>query len=154
MRTFGTFGAFYRGKSAHLAPPREGKEHVWHIFGMYLTATSRDGNAQFDVSQRGKNALLAHLAHFTVFLMIRRPPRYTLMPYTTIFPSRTGPRRPGTETRNLTSPREGKAHFWHIWRILQREKRTFGASQRGKRARLAHFRHVLDRDVPGRKRAI
>src|SRR5690348_17721323 len=44
---------------------------------------------------------------FFFFLMIRRPPRSTLFPYTTLFrspPSAAGPRRPGWRRR---SPRRG-----------------------------------------------
>src|SRR2546430_17302752 len=40
--------------------------------------------------------------HFFFFLMIRRPPRSTLFPYTTLFRSRRGgPRRNGPGTRLL-----------------------------------------------------
>src|SRR3712207_7149773 len=43
---------------------------------------------------------------FCFFLMIRRPPRSTLFPYTTLFRSRCGPRSRGaTARRRRTSPR-------------------------------------------------
>src|SRR5206468_8869911 len=41
--------------------------------------------------------LLLHCLHFFVFLMIRRPPRSTLFPYTTLF--RSPSRRPRTARR-------------------------------------------------------
>src|SRR5256885_6652914 len=37
---------------------------------------------------------LYYRSFFFFFLMIRRPPRSTLFPYTTLFRSRSGPRRP------------------------------------------------------------
>src|SRR5437899_7553988 len=46
----------------------------------------------------------AHLSFFFFFLMIRRPPRSTLFPYTTLFRSR-GRKRGGTRVPSTSSPK-------------------------------------------------
>src|SRR2546430_17337134 len=51
-----------------------------------------------------------HLAPYTFFfLMIRRPPRSTLFPYTTLFRSRAGPGRAPSWERGTGRARRGAA---------------------------------------------
>src|ERR1022692_937253 len=72
-------------------------------FFCFLTALLRGGvilnKCRPDVlhSHRVQSKLLAHLFYF-FFLMIRRPPRSTLFPYTTLFRSRVGHRADGRES--------------------------------------------------------
>src|SRR5260221_6936208 len=47
-----------------------------------------------------------HESIFFFFLMIRRPPRSTLFPYTTLFRSMMGPEAMGISTVNLSWPDE------------------------------------------------
>src|SRR3989442_4460900 len=64
-------------------------------------------------------ALCSHLPHFSrsrvlifFFLMIRRPPRSTLFPYTTLFrsrPPRPPPRRAGRSARNAGCSRTSRS---------------------------------------------
>src|SRR6266516_6708686 len=75
---------------------------------------------------------LLHLFLFFFFLMIRRPPRSTLFPYTTLFRSpsprpgavrhpparRTGRRRSEEHTSELQSP------YDHVCRLLLEKKKT------------------------------
>src|SRR6266480_5828883 len=52
-------------------------------------------------------------SYIIFFLMIRRPPRSTLFPYTTLFRARAGCRRSGRSGRSLSTPvvrRSGAAH--------------------------------------------
>src|SRR5215204_7020126 len=52
------------------------------------------------------------ILRFFFFLMIRRPPRSTLFPYTTLFPSRTGSVRigePFQSARHHGEPRDRKS---------------------------------------------
>src|SRR2546430_6891172 len=58
------------------------------------------------------------LGPFFFFLMIRRPPRSTLFPYTTLFRSRSGSScsgrtHPGTSTTSPSSPAEGSRSEEH-----------------------------------------
>src|SRR6266536_5844648 len=46
---------------------------------------------------------------FFFFLMIRRPPRSTLFPYTTLFRSPRGPWRPAAGCRRVATPRAGRS---------------------------------------------
>src|ERR1039458_854072 len=66
-----------------------------------------DGRQQALVGQGGARCVLA-TAHGFFFLMIRRPPRSTLFPYTTLFRSPSLCRLPHVRHRNpvLTAPRE------------------------------------------------
>src|SRR3712207_7214733 len=60
--------------------------------------------------------------------MIRRPPRSTLFPYTTLFRSRTSPHHLGCLTADPNTHQDVRrtyarttpphAHGWHIWSIL------------------------------------
>src|SRR5258708_40332166 len=58
--------------------------------------------------------LLSHFIHFSLFffLMIRRPPRSTLFPYTTLFRS---PRAPDFKCRNKPRERGGPGCEGVIW---------------------------------------
>src|SRR6266436_7606668 len=47
---------------------------------------------------------------FFFFLMIRRPPRSTLFPYTTLFRSPAGPKRPGPNCRDACPSRRSEEH--------------------------------------------
>src|SRR6266571_8194617 len=69
--------------------------------------------------------------YFLFFLMIRRPPRSTLFPYTTLFRSRPGPRRPPRPARaaRRAGPRseehtsELQSHVNLVCRLLLEKKK-------------------------------
>src|SRR5467141_4206726 len=78
------------------------------------------------------NAVMSYLS-FVFFLMIRRPPRSTLFPYTTLFRSRLGDRRatgvrlthrrrsPGSRSEEHTS--ELQSHLNLVCRLLLEKKK-------------------------------
>src|SRR5215211_9068588 len=77
--------------------------------------------------------VLYHLFLFFFFLMIRRPPRSTLFPYTTLFRSGAGPavprpcgrrRAPGTAgTRSEEHTSELQSHSDLVCRLLLEKKK-------------------------------
>src|SRR2546430_15642456 len=108
-----------------------------------MTARCRSGNAR--VSCAGSQGVSKALFMFFFFLMIRRPPRSTLFPYTTLFrslparlpaagvralhPARRGPRRPRNRPRALdrrseehTSELQSQSNL--VCRLLLEKKKT------------------------------
>src|SRR5256885_4069584 len=73
------------------------------------------------------------------FLMIRRPPRSTLFPYTTLFRSRcrAGPRpwrrqsRPGWRPRDRKSTRLNSSHLVISYAVFCLKKKTYSSSATG-----------------------
>src|SRR5438034_10308113 len=74
------------------------------------------------------------------FLMIRRPPRSTLFPYTTLFRSLAGARRRLDPTR--APGRRGDAAWYH--RIAEAISREFAALMPPKRARRRSEEHTSE----------
>src|SRR5688572_32514301 len=67
--------------------------------------------------------------HCFFFLMIRRPPRSTLFPYTTLFRSRLGCRSSSASRQSLQSPHPPRAH---------RSAATVGTDRKSTRLNSSH----------------
>src|SRR6266567_5030944 len=70
------------------------------------------------------------LIDFFFFLMIRRPPRSTLFPYTTLFRSRDGDPRSGAE--------EARRHLDRAGAILGRDRRAALGDRKSTRLNSSH----------------
>src|SRR3712207_7702330 len=68
--------------------------------------------------------MLALVSFFFFFLMIRRPPRSTLFPYTTLFRSCTFLSVRFTSTTSLASRSRSSGWAWHHWRPLASPRRS------------------------------
>src|SRR5256885_15168646 len=70
---------------------------------------------------------LGHRLHFGLyffFLMIRRPPRSTLFPYTTLFRSASAPRRCGRDPRRRQVPARALRLLPRRWGSRRSEEHT------------------------------
>src|SRR5262245_66606378 len=83
------------------------------------------------------SAAYRHFHHPLFYLMIRRPPRSTLFPYTTLFRSSGGPRRC---TRTATPARSGRSS-WSSPRTLPRRR----ARSEEHTSELQSLRHLVCR---------
>src|SRR3712207_8118176 len=80
-----------------------------------------------------------HVTFLFFFLMIRRPPRSTLFPYTTLFRSRARPRG-GTKRRRDDGRRRPRRE-----RSRERRQRRRAARRSGRRGRGLHTVNPIDR---------